>query len=203
MKRRRIYSLILAVALIGSTLPAFAGEQPSSYVMLKGGIYSPSNSYDVHDFNAGQTDRLDSKTGFAGEVAVGHYFLPMLAVELGAGYFESKGSPAAKPGEAKFKVVPVVATAKVCIPLGIFEPFGLAGIGAYITDLDVNGTTDNFHGSTKITYGLHVGAGFNVNVTDTIFAGLEGKYLWARPSYGGQDVKLDGFVTTVDIGLRF
>jgi outer membrane protein W len=203
MKRTRFASLIFAVALIGSTLPAFAAEKPSNYVLLKGGIYSPSNAYDVHDFNAGQTDRLDSKTGFAGEVAVGHYFLPMVAVELGAGYFESKGSPAAQPGEAKFKVVPVVATAKVCIPLGIFEPYGLAGIGAYFTALDVDGTTDNFHGSTKVTYGLHAGAGFNVNVTDSVFAGVEGKYLWARPSYGGQDVKLDGFVTTVDIGLRF
>ncbi len=203
MKKGSITGLLLAVALIATASLASAEDKPSSYLMLKGGIYSPGNSYDVHDFNAGQTDHLDSKTGFAGEIGVGHYFLPMLAVELGAGYFESKGSPAAKPGEAKFKVVPVVATAKVCIPLGIFEPYGLAGIGAYFTDLDVNGTTDNFHGSTKVTYGLHAGAGFNINFANNVFAGLEGKYLWARPSYGGQDVKLDGFVTTVDVGVRF
>ncbi len=203
MKRIRTFSLLLAVALIATASLASAEDKPSSYVMLKGGIYSPSMSYDVHDFNAGQTDRLDGKSGFAGEIGVGHYFLPLLAVELGAGYFESKGSPAAQPGEARLKVVPVVATAKLLLPLGMFEPYGLAGIGAYITDLDVNGTTGNFRGTTKITYGLHAGVGFNINFANNVFAGLEGKYLWARPSYGGQDIKLDGFVATVDVGVRF
>ena len=177
-------------------------DKPSNYVLLKGGIYSPSTTFDLDNFNGGR-EHLDSKTGFAGEVAIGHYFLPILAIELGAGYFESKGSPAAQAGEAKLKVVPLIATAKVFLPIGIFEPYGLAGIGAYITDLEVDGTTDNFNGSTEVTYGFHAGAGFNINFTENIFAGLEGKYLWAEPSFGGDHVKLDGFVTTADIGFRF
>lgn len=196
--------LLLAVALIGITSPASAEEEKAAnYVVLKGGIYSPSTTFDLDKFNGGNRKHLDSKTGFAGEVAVGHYFLPMLAVELGAGYFESKGSQAAQPVGAKLKVVPLVATGKVFLPLGMFEPYGLFGIGAYITDLDTHGNADNFRGSTEVTYGFHAGAGFNINFQKNMFAGLEGKYLWAEPSFGGQHIRLDGFITTADIGFRF
>ena len=195
--------LAVAVALIGLSSPASAEEKAVNYVLLKGGLYSPSRSYDVDNFNGGSTTHLDSKTGFAGEVAFGHYFLPMFAIELGAGYFESKGSPAAEPGELKLKVVPVIATAKVLVPIGPIEPYGLFGIGAYLTDVDVNGNLGELRSSTKITYGLHAGAGINFNITDTVFLGAEGKYLWARPSFGGKDLELDGFITTADIGFRF
>jgi hypothetical protein len=36
-----------------------------------------------------------------------------------------------------------------------------------------------------------------------MFLGLEGKYLWAKPSFGGQDIKIDGFITTANLGVRF
>jgi len=196
--------LLASVALVGmSTRAHAADENPANYVLLKGGVYSPSLSHNLNDFNAGNREHLDSKTGFAGEVAVGHYFLPMLAVELGGGYFESKGSPATAPGETRLKVVPLVATGKLLLPLGPFEPYGLFGIGAYITKLDVDGNTGGFHGSTDVTYGLHAGAGFNINFSKAVFVGAEGKYLWADPSFGGQHVKLDGFVATADLGFRF
>lgn len=203
MKTTSILYLILAVALIGIASPASADEKPANYMVFKGGVYSPSLSHDVDNFNGGSTTHLDSKTGFAGEVAVGHYFLPILALELGAGYFQSKGSPAAEPGETMLKVVPLVATGKVLLPLGVFEPYGLFGIGAYITDLNVSGNVGNFHGSTEITYGLHAGAGFNINFANNMFVGAEGKYLWAEPSFGGQHIRLDGFITTADLGFRF
>jgi outer membrane protein W len=195
--------LLLVVFLVGLATKAHADDKPTNYMMLKGGAYSPSLSHKLESFNNGNTHDWDSKTGFAGELAVGHYFLPFLAVELGGGYFESKGSLAADPGNAKLQVVPLTATAKVLLPLGPFEPYGLFGAGAYITKLHVTGTNGDFHGSTDVTYGLHAGAGFNINFTDRVFAGLEGKYLWAEPSFGGEHVRLDGFITTADIGFRF
>jgi opacity protein-like surface antigen len=205
MKSKNILNLILAVALFGLTTQASAadGVNPENYVVLKGGMYSPSNSYNLNNFNGGLTSRLDSKTGFAGEVAVGHYFIPMLALELGGGYFESKGSPVMEIGQTKLKVVPLLATGKVLFPIGPFEPYGLFGIGAYITKLDVDGNIGYFQGSTKVTYGMHAGAGLNINFAKNLFAGVEGKYLWADPSFGGQRIKLNGFITTADIGFRF
>jgi outer membrane protein W len=183
-------------------------DKPSNYVVLKAGIYSPSMSFDIDNAAGGTTVNngrvhMDSKTGFAGEIAVGHYFLPMLALELGGGYFESKGSPAAAAGESKLRVVPLIATGKVFLPLGIFEPYGLAGIGAYITDLDVSINNGTSHTSTEVTYGFHAGAGFNINFNRNMYAGLEGKYLWAEPSFGGDHIKLDGFITNATIGYRF
>lgn len=209
MKTKNLLLFGLTLAVIGFNAPASAEEQtdttekPSNYVLLKGGIYSPSESFDLDNFNGGTTTSFDSKTGFAGEVAMGHYFTPMFAVELGAGYFETDGSPAAQPGETKLRVVPMIATGKVFLPLGVFEPYGLGGIGAYISNLEVSDNIGDMRGSTEITYGFHAGAGFNINFHKHMFAGLEGKYLWAEPSFGGQHVALDGFVTTATFGFRY
>jgi opacity protein-like surface antigen len=204
LKTASAFAGILTVALMGFGSLAYAEDgKPSNYVAFKGGMYSPSSNFDLDNFNGGSTTHFDGKTGVDGELAIGHYFLPFLAAELGAGYFQTKGSASAQPGETMLRVVPVVATGKLILPLGIFEPYGEFGIGAYFTKLEVTGNTGNFNGSSEITYGLHAGAGFNVNVSKNVFVGLEGRYLWAKPSFGGQDVKIEGFTTTANLGLRF
>jgi opacity protein-like surface antigen len=196
MKKTNLLFLALIAAVIGATSPASA-EPPANYTALKAGVYSPSKSHDL------DTLKYDNNTGFSGEIVVGHYFMPMLALELGAGYFESKGSAAEQSGEMKLKVVPLVATGKVLLPLGPFEPYGLFGIGAYITDLDVHNNVEGTKGSTEVTYGLHAGAGVNFNFNESMFVGAEGKYIWAEPSFGGQHLKLDGFITTAVLGFRY
>lgn len=191
---------LLAVASLGIATIASAQSKPD-YFEMKAGVYTPSASRDLDSYTNSTRDNFDSNTGFAGEVVFGHYFLPMVALELGGGYFESKGSIAAKPGDLKLKVVPLVATGKVLLPLGLIEPYGLFGIGAYITDL--NDSSNTISGSTDITYGLHVGAGVNINIQENMFVGVEAKYLWAEPSFGGQHINLDGFITTAAIGFRY
>lgn len=202
MKNTNLLYLVLAVAITCIASPSFAAS-PANYLALKGGVYSPSDSYDLDNFNAGNRSHLDSTTGFAGEIAIGQYITPIVAIELGAGYFESEGSPEAEPGETKLKVIPLIATGKVFLPLGALEPYGLFGIGAYFTDLEVHGNTDNFSGSSDVTYGLHAGVGINLNLSPTVYLGAEGKYIWAEPSFSGQHIKLDGFITTAVLGLRF
>ncbi len=192
---RLLLCLVVVIVAIAPSTSSAAG--PSTYMVFKGGIYSPSENFNVNNINA------DSKTGFDGEIAIGQYFLPFLAVELGAGYFESKGSPAALPGEARLKVVPVTLTGKLLLPLGPIEPYGEFGIGGYITKFEITGSPDDFNATTKGVVGLHAGAGVNLNLTNTVFIGAEGRYLWAKPSFGGQDVKLDGFTVTGDLGFRF
>jgi outer membrane protein W len=194
---------LLATAALGIASLASAADTPANYVALKAGVYSPSASHDIDTFNAGNRTHLDSKTGFAGEVAFGHYILPMVALELGAGYFESKGSPATPPGDLKLKVVPLVATGKVLLPLGPLEPYGLFGIGAYVTSLDVSNNTSTMKSSTEVTYGLHAGVGLNINLQENMFFGVEGKYLWAEPSFGGEHLKLDGFIANAVVGFRY
>ena len=197
MKTVSCLFLVLAVILMGISPSAALAEGPPNYIVLKGGLYSPSDDFDI------DTTHFNRDDGFVAEIAAGHYFLPMFATELGVGYFESKSTPAVPSGEVKFKVVPVTLTGKVLLPLGPVEPYGEFGIGGYITEADVSGTIGNFSGSTKGVFGLHAGAGVNVNLTQTTFIGAEGRYLWAKPSFGGQDIKLDGFTVTGNLGFRF
>ena len=200
---KKIAVLFLAIALLSMTSPALAEDKPANYVALKGGVYSPSTTYDLNNFNGGSSTHLQTQTGFDGEIALGHYIAPALAIELGAGYFESKGSPATPPGETKLKVVPVLLTGKLLLPLGGFEPYGEFGIGAYFSSLDVTANQGTFNGSGNTTYGLHAGAGFNIDLSESVFFGVEGRYLWAKPSFGGQDININGFTATADLGFRF
>ena len=59
---------------------------------LKGGIYSPSASFTLENVDVDTTFDGNTKLGADGEIAIGHYFLPTLALELGVGYFKGKGS---------------------------------------------------------------------------------------------------------------
>ena len=197
MKTAYALFLVLAVAMIGFVPSVSLAENPSNYMVLKGGLYSPSKDFDVG------AAHFELDDGFVAEIAFGHYIMPMFALELGAGYFESKASPAVPPGEVKFKVVPVTLTGKVLLPLGPVEPYGEFGIGGYISKAEISGTFSNFTGSTESVFGLHAGAGVNFNITNNIFLGAEGRYLWAKPSWGGTDIKLDGFTVTADLGFRF
>ena len=149
MKKTSILFLAISIVLIGVSSPLSAAEKPANYLAIKGGVYSPSDSYNLDNFNGGHKTELDSKTGFSGELAIGHYFIPMFAIELGAGYFESEGSPVAETGSTKLKVVPVLLTAKAILPLGLVEPYGEFGIGAYFTKLDVSGNLGSFSGGMK------------------------------------------------------
>lgn len=197
MKPSIILLPVLAIALIAISIPATAADRPANYLVFKGGLYSPSQDFDF------DTVHFERDDGFVAELAMGHYFMPIFATELGVGYFESKATPAVPPGESKFKVVPVTLTGKLLLPIGPIEPYGEFGIGGYITDFEVSGTPGNFSGSTKGVFGLHAGGGLNIDVAPNIFLGAEGRYLWAKPSFGGQDIKLDGFTVTGNVGFRF
>lgn len=196
MKATSALIAVLTVACIGvwssaSRADDYVADKYSNYVAFKAGVYSPSDTYDLNNTH------LNNKTGFSGEIAAGHYLMPMLALEFGGGYFERKAS------DIKVKVIPVIATAKVILPLGVVEPYGLFGFGAYVTELNVHDTQTEIRNDTKVTYGFHGGAGLNVNLTDIVFVGAEGKYIWAKPKFGGDDIKLNGFITTANLGFRF
>jgi opacity protein-like surface antigen len=205
MKKIVLLSLLIAFLLsVNSSQAAEGGDKLSNYFALKGGIYSPTEHFNVGEAVGSSTPRrLDSKIGFNGELAVGHYFLPVFAMELGAGYFESRGSAEAVAGSgAKLRAVPIVITAKVLLPLGPVEPYGEAGVGGYLSKLyEDSGPNKNI----KAKFGFHAGAGINFNLTDAVFFGFEGRYIWTDPSWGGTtDVrKLDGFTATADLGFRY
>ena len=76
-------------------------------------------------------------------------------------------------------------------------------IGAYFKKFNIDGNLGSFSSDSKITYRLHAGTGVNFNITYSTFMGVGVRYLWAKPSYGGQNIKLGGFIATVALGFRF
>jgi outer membrane protein W len=213
--------LALALGVTGLASTAFAQEGvekqgKSSYVAFKGGIYSPSESFTISNLNVEDTFDGDTKSGFDGEIAFGHYFLPTVVLELGAGYFKAKGSFDSEgnvSNDFNFNVIPVILSGKFMIPIGSVSPYGEAGIGAYFSSLDVSNNGNSFSGTS--TFGIHAGAGIDVPVGETAFLGAEGRYVWADPSFGDQTIKindteysldgfkLNGFTLTAVLGFRF
>ncbi|MFN2371070.1 MAG: outer membrane beta-barrel protein [Candidatus Krumholzibacteriia bacterium] len=206
------------VGLVGLAGDATAEGQTGNYIALKGGIYSPSREFDLGNVNVDETFGADTKTGVAGEFAFGHYFSPSFALEVGLGYFKSNGS-VMNLSEARYDlkldyhVVPILVSAKVFVPVGPVFPYGEFGVGAYFSAFDVSEHANTFEGTT--TFGVHAGAGINVDVSSRVFVGLEARYVWNDPDFGGQQIdlngedyalegfKLNGFTTMLVVGLGF
>jgi outer membrane protein W len=211
--------LLLLLGSVAVLVPQASGEgRLGNYLALKAGIYSPSESFNFKNVAVETTFDADTETGFNGEIAIGHFFLPTLALELGVGYFKGKGSVAAESATAPrhqvdFDVIPFIVSAKALVPAGPVDPYGEIGIGAYFTQFDVTNNLNSFNGTT--TFGLHAGAGLNVNITQSAFIGVEGRYVWAEPSFGDEEIKLNdteysldgfalnGFTTTLVLGYSF
>jgi outer membrane protein W len=209
-------AVALMVGLMGLAGDATAAGQTGNYIALKGGIYSPSKEFDLGHLNVDETFDAETQTGVAGEFAFGHYFSPSFALELGLGYFKSKGTVqdvAAAKHDLDFNVIPLLLSAKVFVPVGPVFPFGEFGVGAYFSEFDVSDNANSFSGTT--TFGIHAGAGLNIDVSSRVFMGLESRYVWNDPDFGGQEIdlngedyslegfKLNGFTTMLVLGLGF
>jgi len=211
----KLFLILSSLLLVAALAPqAFGVERAQSYVALKGGIYSPSASFTIDNINVENTFDAETKTGFDGELAFGHYFTPTLALELGVGYFKGTGNVESTPNyDLDYNVVPILLSLKVLIPVGSVDPYGEVGLGAYFTSLDVEDNANSFSGNT--TLGLHVGAGLNVNISPVVFIGVEVRYVWAEPSFGDESIDLNGdnyaldgfdlngFTTTLVLGYGF
>lgn len=190
------FAAVVAVLVSALSVPAFA-EVPN-YFAVRAGLYSPQSD-DMEDFDE----------GFAGELALGHYFTRNLAGEFAVGYFRSdrKGASLPFPGDVELSSVPVTVSVKAVAPVDPVELYAGAGIGAYFNEaeLTVPGFSDS---STDTSFGFHVVGGATADLTQSVFCGIELKYLWTEASFdvagfGAVDNELDGFTATAGLGLRF
>lgn len=188
--------LVLIMTLVFLWPISSTGQERRDYIIAKGGIYSPT----------GGLDDLNFDSGFNGEAAWGHYFSPNVALEAGAGFFESDD----------VRVVPFVVTGKAIYPTGNWELFAEVGVGAYFAkfkgtfiypslgQIEIN--------DDDVVFGLNLGLGVNYNVTDEFFLGIEGKYLltsdaeFGSSAAGGSaklETDLNGYIVTGVFGFRF
>lgn len=215
MKFSKVFISALCFILICFAHISAMAEKDSNYTIVKAGIYNPTGNLN---------DNFNFDVGFNGEIVLGHYFSQNIAAEIGIGYFRTRteatnsriafvssfGTISYKE-EGDIKVYPVTLTTKFLFPIENFELFGLAGVGLYYTKVnyDLQTNLGNFSDDDKDTvFGFHIGAGSNLYVTNEIFVGVEGKYLFTNEgevSLFGVPFKsdLNGFTVNVNIGSRF
>jgi len=204
MKRCWRFLLSSLFILIIGVAPA-AGADLSNYVVGKIGFYTPTSN-----------DLSDHDTGFNTEVAIGHYFTPNIGVELGIGYFQTRGDVTVVDqngflfrADEKIEVTPFTASLRASIPINVWlEIYGIGGIGGYYVydriDVDHNHDHDHDHISDdKTAFGWHLGGGLNYNIRRNFFVGAEVKYVWLNATLFGQDVNLSGVRGTANFGFRF
>lgn len=196
----KVFVVAAVISIFVSLLafPAFSetkqwGNSPqdkSNYFVAKAGVFSPQSDLSSYD------------EGFNGEIAYGHYFHPNFAGEIGIGYFRVDGDDGKYDG--KIESFPFSLSAKAVLPLNRFELYALGGLGAYIT----HDTVEHVYTDDYIAFGVHLGAGANFNITDTIYLGIEGKYVWEvgdykKDSFTDSDHDINGFMFTGNVGYRF
>lgn len=213
MRRTGLIILSLSILILFLPFSAMGGvvENPN-YFALKAGIISPKSN-DIGDFD----------TGFNGELSFGHFFRRNFALELGVGYFQRQASDTRfdpirgyLKGDTTIRTVPLTLTAKGIYPTEHIDLFAAAGIGLYSafaeSDLSIGplifSSDDDF-----IYFGFQLGLGANYNITENVFFGIEGKYLWAGAKYEADlfifgipmqlEADLGGYTVTANIGLRF
>lgn len=187
MKRIALLSILLMII----TVPVFAASP--NYVALKLGAYLPQ-----HDNMDGFDDDL------YGEIAVGQYYNKNVAFELGFGYFNAL---AKEQGVRKeITTFPLLLSIKGLVPVGGAELYAFGGCGFYMSKLEISdfGLIDD---DTDTAFGVHLGAGGNINISENIFLGVEAKYFLATNTFEfsglKQDVHIDGILATANIGFRF
>ena len=199
-------ALTLATALVPQMV--FARERPN-YVVAKAGAYIPT----------GDLDDADYDPGFAGEIAYGRYLTPNLVIEGGAGYYSSEADKSfmMESGtmvtnvDAQMDIAPFTATLKGVFSTGPIDMFVGGGVGIYVATLEVEG--DAFGGTLSdddddVVLGLHALAGAVYNINNSMFAGIEAKYMVTDEVdmtvfNRNYEYNLDGFLITGNFGIRF
>lgn len=218
--KMKVLSLALAAFLVvGLSSAPFAQVDKPYYITLKPGVFFPQGDLEDDDFDI----------GFNGEIAFGWRPNPNFAAEMGLGYFSTdatetfalpvNGLTATGKIKADLDVYPVTLTLKGILPYKHWEFYGLGGIGACYAsgdlkgDVTVNGLSASFHLSDSDgVFAGFLGLGFHYNLTESIFIGAEGKYLWTSTAklkdelYGltfEYETDLDGIQAMAVIGFRF
>ncbi|MFH1624524.1 MAG: OmpA family protein [Pseudomonadota bacterium] len=189
-------------------LPVSAiAEEKEHYFVSKIGIYSPESD-DLEGFD----------TGLNTEFALGHFFNPNFALELGLGYLETdadfRGSDLTRGNfveHDEIRVIPLTLSAKGLYPLNTkARLFAEGGGGLYFSDAALNLSTslagDHFLDDSDTPFGVHLGIGLIYDITEELSLGVEGRYFWADAEFSDSniiDLELDLDGLLVRAGLTY
>ena len=218
MKKMVLLIGMLVVMALCAPLRASAADGKSFYVVGKAGAALPA-------------DNGDFDTGFTGEIGFGWDVAPkdalLMAIEFTVGYNTFSGDytgdvpTVAGPMNVKIHLnddaYPIGLTLKIGSRAGRLAYYGGIGVdviplsfdasASFIIPGDIAQTTIKYSNSDRV-FGGHVLMGLTFDFTDSIFAGIEAKYVSAshqRAVWYGQTIDMDPSSFTVQgmIGFRF
>ncbi len=183
--------ILLAVTIVMLLLPLRAqGHEKKNYMVLKAGLYTFRS--DLRE--------ADIETGFDGGLAYGRYLHRNLVLEAGGGYFHDGVN---KRFGNEVKGFSVILTAKATYPFRWGELFAGGGAGVYFTKFhgEVHG---NLTDAGDTATGGHLIGGANLDISRSLFIGIEGKYVFtSRADFGSLKTDLNGYTVTAGLGYRF
>lgn len=187
MERRILMACIILILLLPVTA---SGQEKKNYLALKTGLYTFKS--DIRE--------ADIATGFDGELVYGYYLHRNFVLEGGTGYFHDGVN---KVFGNEVKGFPIILTAKGIYPLKWGELLAGGGVGVYFT---------RFHGEVRSVFadvgdtlfGGHLTAGANLDISRTLFIGLEGNYIFTgKADFKVLETNLNGYIITASLGFRF
>jgi opacity protein-like surface antigen len=211
MKGRLLSVCIVCLVVLLLVPTSGSAQERSNAVVLKGGAFFPTDDLDDNEFDS----------GFNGEVAYEHRFNPNFALAAGLGLYHTE-SDVSDPGfdmDTKLTVVPMTVTAKGIIPTGAVEFYGGGGLGLYFasveSDVRLFGYSFDLEDQDAVL-GAHLLAGLTIPVSEIVFLGVEGRYIWTDDAeFEDSDVSgpyivfldgetnLNGFALAFNVGFRF
>jgi len=142
-------------------------QEHNAYFALKFGPYFPT---ETNALTAIGNSVNKWPTKYEVDGAIGAYW-GLFGLQLSAGYLTTGTS------DVDFKTWPVLAIARVRLPLGFVAPYGEGGAGVGISSVSGLGAS-----STKAGFAGIVGAGVDFYIGQLLL-GAEFKYLWLDPGF--------------------
>jgi hypothetical protein len=172
MKSKSAMGALAALTIVTALfMPSVASAQTNpehnTYVALKFGPYFPTESNALTAIG-NSVDKWPTKYEVDG--AIGAYW-GLFGLQLSAGYLTTGTS------DVDFKTWPVLAIARVRLPLGFIAPYGEGGAGVGISSVSGLGAS-----STKAGFAGIAGAGVDFYLGQLLL-GAEFKYLWLDPGF--------------------
>lgn len=102
----------------------------------------------------------------------------VLGFEL-AGEYRGEQSYTTTGGELTVRQIPVTASLLAFVPIAPnFQPYGLAGLGAYYTIYDYEGGFVNPGDDAKVNIGYHLGFGLDAPLNESVGLNVDYRYLF-------------------------
>lgn len=198
MKKRMFIigaAAIIAVLLLASAVSA-AEEQPSNYVVLRIGQFAPTGDVEKGGYDPAQN----------GELLLGHYFNPYVALEGGLAIMHSEGAEREPYSviydDRDLTIRGGLLNMRLLYPAGKSEVYAGFGFGRWRVSNQIwtRGSGGDFSVNDTV-WGYHFLVGANYGFTPYWYLGLEAKQMTFQDFLDIDDIT--GRTVSLSIGLRF